>query len=69
MWLNQIVVFGAMLLVPLYLQNVVGLSSENTGLIMVPQAIASFLGMTIGGRILINLGRKPQFCRALFWEL
>ncbi len=58
MWLNQIVVFGAMLLVPLYLQNVVGLSSKNTGLIMVPQAIASFLGMTIGGRIFDKFGTK-----------
>mgnify|MGYP002508617810 CR=1 FL=1 len=35
-----------------------GLSSENTGLIMVPQAIASFLGMTIGGRIFDKFGTK-----------
>lgn len=58
MWLNQIVVFGAMLLVPLYLQNIVGLSSVNTGLMMVPQAIASFLGMTIGGRVFDKFGTK-----------
>ena len=56
--LNQIVVFGAMLLVPLYLQNIVGLSSVNTGLMMVPQAIASFLGMTIGGRVFDKFGTK-----------
>ena len=45
MWLNQIVVFGAMLLVPLYLQNIVGLSSVNTGL-------------TIGGRVFDKFGTK-----------
>nr|WP_259285576.1 MFS transporter [Lactococcus cremoris] len=60
MWLNQIVVFGAMLLVPLYLQNIVGLSSVNTGLMMVPQAIASFLGMTIGGRVFDKFGTKAS---------
>ncbi|WP_223804502.1 MFS transporter [Lactococcus kimchii] len=70
MWLNQIVVFGAMLLVPLYLQNLVGLSSETTGLIMVPQAIASFLGMVIGGRLFDKLGTKaaalPGFALGAF---
>lgn len=70
MWLNQIVVFGAMLLVPLYLQNLVGLSSETTGLIMVPQAIASFLGMVIGGRLFDKFGTKaaalPGFALGAF---
>lgn len=58
MWINQIAIFGAMLFVPLYLQNVRGMSAFNSGLMMVPQAIASFIGMTIGGRLYDKFGTK-----------
>ncbi|MEK5393005.1 MDR family MFS transporter [Margalitia sp. FSL K6-0131] len=58
MWLNQVAVFGSMLLIPLYLQNVRGFSSLQSGLMMVPQAIASFVGMTMGGRIFDKYGTK-----------
>lgn len=58
MWINQIAIFGAMLFVPLYLQNVKAMSAFDSGLMMVPQAIASFLGMTIGGRVYDKLGTK-----------
>lgn len=58
MWINQIAIFGAMLFVPLYLQNVRGMSAFDSGLMMVPQAIASFIGMSIGGRIYDKFGTK-----------
>jgi len=58
MWLNQVAVFGSMLLIPLYLQNIRDFSSLQSGLMMVPQAIASFVGMTIGGRIFDKYGTK-----------
>jgi len=58
MWINQIAIFGAMLFVPLYLQNIRGMSAFHSGLMMVPQAIAGFIGMTIGGRIYDKLGTK-----------
>ncbi|NCG68362.1 DHA2 family efflux MFS transporter permease subunit [Bacillus coagulans] len=58
MWLNQVAVFGSMLLIPLYLQNVRGFSSLQSGLMMVPQAIASFVGMTMGGRIFDKYGTR-----------
>ncbi|GGH82692.1 EmrB/QacA subfamily drug resistance transporter [Pullulanibacillus pueri] len=58
MWINQIAIFGAMLFVPLYLQNVRGMSAFDSGLMMVPQAIASFIGITIGGRVYDQLGTK-----------
>ena len=51
MWLNQAAVFGSMLLIPLYLQNIRNYSSLQCGLMMVPQAVASFIGMTVGGRL------------------
>lgn len=58
MWLNQIAVFGSMLLVPLYLQNIRNYSSLQCGLMMVPQAVASFIGMTVGGRLFDKYGTK-----------
>lgn len=58
MWLNQIAVFGSMLLIPLYLQNIRDYSSLKCGLMMVPQAIASFAGMTVGGRLFDKFGTK-----------
>ncbi|GFP76492.1 MDR family MFS transporter [Clostridium fungisolvens] len=58
MWLNQAAVFGSMLLIPLYLQNVRDYSSLQCGLMMVPQAVASFIGMTVGGRLFDKFGTK-----------
>lgn len=58
MWLNQIAVFGSMLLIPLYLQNIRNYSSLKCGLMMVPQAIASFTGMVVGGRLFDKFGTK-----------
>lgn len=58
MWLNQVAVFGSMLLIPLYLQNIRDYSSLQCGLMMVPQAVASFIGMTVGGRLFDKFGTK-----------
>ncbi|WP_160669732.1 MDR family MFS transporter [Clostridium sp. C8-1-8] len=58
MWLNQVAVFGSMLLIPLYLQNIRDYSSLQCGLMMVPQAIASFAGMTAGGRLFDRFGTR-----------
>lgn len=58
MWLNQIAVFGSMLLIPLYLQNIRDYSSLQCGLMLVPQAVASFVGMTVGGRLFDRFGTK-----------
>lgn len=68
MWINQFAIFGAMLFVPLYLQNVRGMSAFNSGLMMVPQAIASFIGMTIGGRIYDKLGTKFAVIPGFFFS-
>lgn len=55
-WLNQIVLFGATLLVPLFLQTAKGFSSLHAGEMMAPQALAAFAGMIIGGRLFDRWG-------------
>ncbi|MBF7019900.1 multidrug efflux MFS transporter [Staphylococcus sp. 18_1_E_LY] len=58
MWLNQIAIFSSMLLVPLYLQSIGNYSSQTAGMIMVSQAITSFIGMTVGGQLFDKFGTK-----------
>lgn len=58
MWLNQIAIFSSMLLVPLYLQSIGNCSSQTAGVIMVSQAITSFIGMTVGGQLFDKFGTK-----------
>jgi EmrB/QacA subfamily drug resistance transporter len=58
-WISQIALFGAILLVPLYLQNLMGYSALETGLILLPQALASGIGMPIGGKLFDKFGARP----------
>lgn len=58
MWLNQIVIFSSMLLVPLYLQSIGNYSAQTTGLIMIIQAVTSFIGITLGGQLFDRFGTK-----------
>ncbi|QJD86090.1 DHA2 family efflux MFS transporter permease subunit [Cohnella herbarum] len=58
-WTVQIALFGAMILVPVYLQNVMQYSAFETGLIMLPQAIGSMIFMPIGGRLFDKIGARP----------
>ncbi|AGK55861.1 MDR family MFS transporter [Bacillus sp. 1NLA3E] len=59
-WISQIALFGAILLVPLYLQTVKGYGSFHTGLLLLPQALASAVMMPIGGRLFDKLGARPM---------
>lgn len=59
LWVTQIALFGAMLLNPLYLQNIRGLTPMETGLLLLPQALASGVAMLIGGRLFDKWGAKP----------
>jgi len=59
LWVTQIALFGAMLLIPLYLQNIRGLTPLETGLLLLPQALASGVAMPIGGRLFDKLGARP----------
>lgn len=58
-WISQIAMFGTMFLVPLFLQQAHGFSPLKTGLIMLPQALASGLFMPIGGKLSDRFGARP----------
>lgn len=58
-WLNQIALFGSILLFPLFLQQVKGLSPLEAGLYVIPQAILSTVGINVGGKLFDRFGVRP----------
>jgi EmrB/QacA subfamily drug resistance transporter len=48
--------FGGLFLMPLYLQNLRGLSAFQAGLLLLPQAFASMVGVVLGGRLVDRIG-------------
>jgi EmrB/QacA subfamily drug resistance transporter len=48
--------FGGLFLLPIYLQNIRGLSAFQSGLILLPQALASMVSVIVGGRLVDRLG-------------
>ncbi|WP_040205983.1 MDR family MFS transporter [Neobacillus jeddahensis] len=58
-WLAQVALFGSMILTPLYLQQVKGYTPLETGLILLPQALASGIFMPISGRLFDKIGARP----------
>jgi DHA2 family multidrug resistance protein len=55
-WTSTIALFGAEFLLPLYLQNLRGLSAFNTGLILLPQGLAIGILGPIAGRLTDKVG-------------
>ena len=53
--------FGAIFLVPVFLQNVRGMGPMQTGLILVPQALASTVSIMVGGR-LYDQSARARWC-------
>jgi EmrB/QacA subfamily drug resistance transporter len=51
--------FGVMLLLPLYLQQVHGYDALHTGLLLVPQAATAAIFMPIGGFLTDRIGPRP----------
>ncbi|MCR8641184.1 multidrug efflux MFS transporter [Paenibacillus sp. N1-5-1-14] len=58
-WITQVALFGTMFLVPLFLQQAKGYSAFDTGLIMLPQALAAGLMMPISGKLSDKIGARP----------
>ncbi|SDX52271.1 MDR family MFS transporter [Paenibacillus sp. CF384] len=58
-WIVQLALFGAMLIVPLYLQSVKHYTALETGWILMPQAICAGIGMPISGRLFDKIGARP----------
>jgi len=59
MFLAGLSIYGAMLLMPLYLQQARGYSALAAGLMLVPQGVGSILPRTIVGRLTDRLGPRP----------
>lgn len=55
----NIALFVGIFLLPLYLQNILGLSALRTGLFMTPAALASAVVMPISGRLFDKIGARP----------
>lgn len=58
-WVSQFALFGVLFLVPLFLQQARGYGAFDTGLILLPQAIAAALFMPIGGALFDRIGARP----------
>lgn len=57
--INTIGLFGGLFLFPIYLENLRGYPPMDTGLFMLPAALASALVMPIAGRLYDRVGAKP----------
>ena len=57
-FVTTIGLFSAMYLVPIFLQNLHGLSAMQTGLLMIPGVLGSMVTMPIGGRLYDKIGPR-----------
>ncbi len=57
-WSAVIALFGATFLLPLYLQTVRGLTPFQTGLLLLPQAVAAILTIQVSGRLFDRIGPR-----------
>ena len=58
-WVAQFGLFGSLFLIPLFLQQVRGFGAFDTGLILLPQALAAAVFMPIGGLLFDRIGARP----------
>ena len=58
-WVGQFALFGTLFVVPLFLQQVRGYGAFDTGLILLPQALAAAVFMPIGGALFDRIGARP----------
>ncbi|GKU78709.1 DHA2 family efflux MFS transporter permease subunit [Paenibacillus sp. L3-i20] len=58
-WIVQIALFGTLFLFPIFLIGVKGYSAFETGLILLPQALAAGIFMPIGGKLFDKFGARP----------
>ena len=57
-WVATVALFGAEFMLPLYLQNLRGLSAVETGLMLLPQGLAIALAGPIAGRLVDRVGAR-----------
>ncbi|MEV0720451.1 DHA2 family efflux MFS transporter permease subunit [Asanoa sp. NPDC050611] len=58
-FLSRLSIFGALLLVPLYLQQVRGLDALHAGLLVAPQSLGTMLALPLVGRLTDRVGARP----------
>jgi len=49
---SEVMLFGALFSIPLFAQNILGFTSQQTGMLLLPGALASAVAMPLAGRIL-----------------
>jgi predicted MFS family arabinose efflux permease len=64
-WVAFGAMFGSFFLVPLFLQQVRGLGAFESGLVTIPQALASMVLMQVGGRLFDRIGARPPVLTGL----
>jgi EmrB/QacA subfamily drug resistance transporter len=57
--------FGALFLLPVFLQNLRGMGAMETGLLLLPQAVASGISVPLSGRLYDRLGPRPLILTGL----
>lgn len=57
-WVSTVALFGAEFMLPLYLQNLRGLSAVDTGILLMPQGLAAGLVGPIAGRLTDKIGAR-----------
>jgi DHA2 family multidrug resistance protein len=57
-WVSTIALFGAEFLLPLYLQNLRGLTAVETGLMLMPQGLSVAIAGPIAGRMVDRFGAR-----------
>ncbi|HEY4384819.1 MAG TPA: DHA2 family efflux MFS transporter permease subunit [Ktedonobacteraceae bacterium] len=58
MMMTVFALYGGLFLVPLYLQDLRGLSAYDAGIVLLPQALGSMVATLIGGRLADKIGVK-----------
>ena len=57
-WVSTVALFGAEFMLPLYLQNLRGLSAVDTGLMLLPQGLAIAVAGPLAGRLVDRIGAR-----------
>jgi len=57
-WVSTVALFGAEFMLPLYLQNLRGMSAVDTGILLMPQGLAAGLIGPIAGRLTDKIGAR-----------
>ena len=57
-WVTVAVLFGSLFILPLFFENVQGLSSFTTGEILIGQGLAMAVGLAIGGKLYNRVGPR-----------